>query len=173
MNKREALLYNICKGAYAWQALYSKSLFDGVKFPIGRCYEDTGCTYKLIYNAKGIIFLDASLYSYRIGRYGSITTSMDSKTILDRKKMSETRFIDLCRWGYRDLASVDALKLLIWYKYSDDIRDKLFKIVKQTKKDVSKEYGFKLKIMFMFLKISRRFFENVCWVYRKKRGITY
>lgn len=63
--------------------LYSRKLFEEVRFPVGRLYEDAATTYKLINKAK-IIGVDTrkSIYTYMI-RENSISTSTFSKRKLD------------------------------------------------------------------------------------------
>lgn len=57
----------------AWNKIYRRSLFsrNNIKYPVGKIYEDNQTTYKLMYLAKKIIFLDKSLLFYR-QRPGSI-----------------------------------------------------------------------------------------------------
>ena len=59
----------------AWAKLYKTSLFKdaGISYPEGRLHEDTFTTYKLLYIAKKVVYIDVPLYFYR-NREGSITT---------------------------------------------------------------------------------------------------
>ena len=50
--------------AVAWNKLYDKDLFDGLRYPVGRIHEDEFLTYKLLYKAKKVAFIDSSLYFY-------------------------------------------------------------------------------------------------------------
>lgn len=56
--------------------LYRKSIINdrGIRFPIGKIHEDTFTTYKIIYEANLICYVDIPLYLYR-ERSGSITQS--------------------------------------------------------------------------------------------------
>ena len=45
--------------------LYRKDLFEGIRYPNGKIYEDLGTTYKLIDRCKNIAFVDGSFYYYR------------------------------------------------------------------------------------------------------------
>jgi len=60
----------------AWNKLYRRELFDGIRYPARRLYEDALTTYKTIYQAKKIIFLNIPLYYYR-SRDGSIVKNQD------------------------------------------------------------------------------------------------
>lgn len=57
-----------------WNKFYSRKLFEGVRFPVGRSFEDLATLYKLIHNADTIYMLSNVLYNYSI-REGSITNS--------------------------------------------------------------------------------------------------
>lgn len=65
--------------------LYKRELFESnkVEFPVGRIHEDAFTTYKLLYAAKKIVYIDIPMYFYRI-RNGSITTSSFSLKRLDK-----------------------------------------------------------------------------------------
>jgi glycosyltransferase involved in cell wall biosynthesis len=68
----------------AWNKLYKKELFNGVRFPVGRYHEDEATTYKLIYKANKIVRCKSGLYFYR-QRVGSIMQSgLSEKKIVDR-----------------------------------------------------------------------------------------
>lgn len=71
--------------------LYRKELFEknGINFPVGRFYEDTFTTHKLIYAARNIVIINEKLYYYRM-RSGSITNS-----ILNEKKIIDGLYADI------------------------------------------------------------------------------
>lgn len=76
---------NITKVPYcvAWGKLYHQRLFDHVRFPDGKLFEDTPTTVKVALKATKIWGLNEDLYAYRITE-GSITESAMSV-----KKMSD------------------------------------------------------------------------------------
>ena len=76
---------NITKVPYcvAWGKLYHQKLFDHVRFPDGKLFEDTPTTVKVALKATKIWGLNEDLYAYRITE-GSITESaMSVKKIND------------------------------------------------------------------------------------------
>lgn len=75
--------------------LYSKELFERIRYPYGMLYEDFGTTYKLVDISKRIVFVDVKKYYYRCN-FGSITKSKFSDKHLDYYKISEElyTFID-------------------------------------------------------------------------------
>lgn len=58
----------------AWNKLYKKSLFEGIRYPVGLIYEDEATTCQLLLGAKKVALSDRELYFYRI-RKASITNS--------------------------------------------------------------------------------------------------
>lgn len=50
--------------SHACDKLYSKSIFNGVRYPVGRIYEDMFTTYRLFENANKVIFSDYVGYNY-------------------------------------------------------------------------------------------------------------
>lgn len=92
MNKEEALLSIISnKLAFrqcAWNKLYKKELFDNIKYPFGKLYEDMGTTYKLIIKSERIVYTHKNLYNY-VQRGNSITKTFNfNKREFDRIEMA-------------------------------------------------------------------------------------
>jgi hypothetical protein len=54
--------------------MFEKSLFDDIRFPIGKLHEDEFTIYKLIYKVDKIAISNKSLYNYRFSP-NSITKS--------------------------------------------------------------------------------------------------
>jgi glycosyltransferase involved in cell wall biosynthesis len=82
-------LFNYSGGEYTnqvalWSKIYSKDLFDEIKFPIGRTYEDEQETYKLCLKANKIIQIPDELYHY-VKRENSIITGISAKKMLDKQ----------------------------------------------------------------------------------------
>ena len=50
---------------YAWDKLYKASLFQSIRYPDGRNYEDIATTYLLFYRAKRICSIPRYLYYYQ------------------------------------------------------------------------------------------------------------
>lgn len=63
--------------------LYRMELFQEIRYPTGRLYEDLGTTYKLLYQAKRVIWSASRLYYY-FQREESIMNSQFSDRKLDR-----------------------------------------------------------------------------------------
>ena len=65
----------------AWNKLYRKDLFDGIRYPEGRVHEDEATTYRLFHAGKKLAFLDRALYGYYTGNTGSITAVFSRKRL--------------------------------------------------------------------------------------------
>ncbi len=48
-----------------WNKLYKASLFDAIRYPVGKIHEDEFITYKLIWRANSIAVTNTRLYFYR------------------------------------------------------------------------------------------------------------
>lgn len=85
-SSEEALLYLFKKNHTAFTIscgkIYKKSLFDNIRFPIGKFHEDEFTTYILYYNAKKIIYTSEILYYY-YQRTGSIASTRHPWDVLD------------------------------------------------------------------------------------------
>lgn len=57
---------------FAWNKIYEKSLFDGIRYPSGKLFEDIPTTYKLFKKTSKIAYCKNKLYFYSI-RPGSIS----------------------------------------------------------------------------------------------------
>lgn len=66
----------------AWGKLYKTSMFDDVRYPMGRYHEDVFTTYKLIAKCNSIAVGSGQKYFYRI-RQGSITQTLFSQKHMD------------------------------------------------------------------------------------------
>lgn len=84
----EALFYQKFIENSAWAKLYKKELFDVIRYPKGRLYEDLGTTYKLFFNASKIIWSNEQKYYY-FQRESSIMSKAFTEKNMDRIAMSE------------------------------------------------------------------------------------
>ncbi len=55
---------------YAWGKLYHKSVFCDVRYPIGKIFEDTFTTYKVLHKCDKIAYTDLQLYYYFQNKQG-------------------------------------------------------------------------------------------------------
>ena len=151
----------------SWNKLYRKELFKNVCFPPGYNYEDIGTTYKLIWHASNVYYLDKVLYYYCYHE-GSITTLKAEEALQNRIKMCMQQYHDLAAWGY----AVDELNIFItdvaltycvqkkpdW----DDTNYAFCRKVLQSAKQIPEGFTLKRKVLFMLLKCCPPLFNLVC-----------
>jgi len=65
-----------------WNKLYSSSLWEEIRFPVGHVYEETDTTYRLFDLCENVYAIDKVLYMYRKHK-GTITNTINKKTISD------------------------------------------------------------------------------------------
>jgi glycosyltransferase involved in cell wall biosynthesis len=82
------LLYNDGVDTSAWAKLYKASLFNNVRYPQGKLFEDIATTYKLFFNANRIALGNEAKYSY-ILRNSSIVGSSFNEKKLDLLEMTD------------------------------------------------------------------------------------
>ena len=97
----EKILYDDGVDLSAWGKLYKIKLFDEIRFPKGRLYEDSATTYKLIHLANVIAVSSRPIYNY-VMRNNSI-----SQGDFNLKKMelitSTNEMTDFIKKEYPDL----------------------------------------------------------------------
>lgn len=113
------LLKNVV-GNYVWKSMYKKTIFNSIRFPVNRNFEDIGITYKLFLEANNIYFIKDLLYFYRY-RSNSITNDIDFKSNIDLFLMRKNRY-DYLKKIYPDIAEYDlnnvAIMALVVFDYS-------------------------------------------------------
>lgn len=77
----------------AWNKMYRKYLFENIKYPEGKNYEDSLTTYKLLAEARGVLYISESLYFY-VERGGSITRSDEKEVRLDVREKSAREAVE-------------------------------------------------------------------------------
>ncbi len=58
------MLYTRGTDVNAWGKLYKKSLFDGIRFPVGKLYEDIPVSYKIVDKCKNVAVIPNKDYLY-------------------------------------------------------------------------------------------------------------
>ena len=147
-NKMEALkeiLLDTHIQSYAWNKLYKRNLFEDVKYPVGKKYEDIGTTFYLFERSNKIQYIGKPEYNY-LNREDSIVFNYNEQTIIDyidiiieRYKYVEKKFEELKKYNFYYLA-----KTLIT-AYNDvnsllNINNKLIVKVEELYKLVKEEF---------------------------------
>ena len=153
--------------------LYRKELFEGIRYPNGKIYEDLGTTYKLIDRCEKVAFMDSSFYYYRsnpesITQASFSTKQLDYYDIADelREYISSAYpvFIDLVD-NHRVRISISFMRKISISGFNDQqtirfltkqIRSGILKYMKSGYSLFSKLYGIAIavspKIALMFFR---------------------
>ena len=97
------MLVNDGIGLAPWNKLYKKSLFDNIRFPVGRIFEDIPTIPKLVHLATKVFYENESLYYYRAIK-NSTTHKHSHKANKDMFEMSMERVHCYEEWGYAQMA---------------------------------------------------------------------
>lgn len=78
--------------SYAWNKLYKKELFDEIKYPIGKKYEDIGTTFYVFEKCNKIVVTSEPEYYY-LKRSDSLVNNVTESTILDYTEIIIQRYL--------------------------------------------------------------------------------
>lgn len=84
-NKNEAII-EILNGNLdnaAWNKIYKRYLFENIRYPKGRIYEDVATTYKLVYLANKVGYLKKPYYHYYKRKGSIVASAFNSKSRYD------------------------------------------------------------------------------------------
>ena len=87
------LIANDVNAVVPWAKLYHKSLFDGIRYPVGRVCEDEFITYRILYKAGKIAFCNEKMYMYFINYEGITKSGFSPKRMKDAYIALEERLI--------------------------------------------------------------------------------
>ena len=176
----EKILYSEDFDVSAWAKLYKKELFDEIRFPKGRLFEDSATTYKFIDKANAIALKSVPIYNYII-RNDSITNETFNEKkfdlIVSTEEMSDyksKKYKDLDKGCKRRLmyAYLSTLTQLIkCKKINKDYKNKLMTYIKKNRKEVLKDKRIpkRDKLALYATYLGTRGF-SVCWkIYEKRR----
>lgn len=120
-------------GNFSWNKIYKKETFNGIRFPVGRTFEDIATMYKIINNARSVGVLDKFLYYY-YQRDNSIMHSLSRKTVgdalyarLELEKYIKKNYPALIDLSHRNVIA-NALQYMIYF-YREQISLKEDRIV--------------------------------------------
>ena len=161
-----------CKNRYGNQIcfrIYKKELFENIKFPYGKYYEDIATFYKIMLEAKKIMLVDYEYYIYNISNHSSITKKINRKCLGDMlaaidemyngllqcyDKNDNMRFLEYCKINQYIYI---LFKLLKCDEDVEDLKDHILKYLKNKKIGIKylKYYNYKKYIAFKLLNLFR------------------
>lgn len=142
------ILYDDGIDLSAWAKLYKIELFEEIRYPKGRLFEDAATTYKLVDKCKKISIISKSTYNYII-RGNSITNVNFSEKKMDLIISTE----EMCNYikkKYPDLEEAANRRLMYAYlstltqliksnKRNKSVKKRLYGYIKQNSKMILKD----------------------------------
>ncbi|WP_300782162.1 glycosyltransferase family 2 protein [uncultured Acetatifactor sp.] len=171
------MLYHDVIDTSAWAKLYHRDLFQTVRYPIGKIYEDTATTYRLMMECDRIAIGYESKYNY-IFHENSIINSKFQINKLDlieatdymaqniKKRYPELEEAAVRRQVYARFSILNQMLEVPGYS---EIRSELMLFIKKHKKDIfhNKEVPKRDKAGMVLLLLNYRLYK-FCWLqYRK------
>ena len=142
---------------YAWNKLYKRSLFEGIRYPEGRLFEDQPVTWKLVSKAQNVYFTNEVLYFYFM-RDSSIAHQESYKATKDKFEMRMQFYEGVIEKGYSsELLNSRIANAALSYAMrvkanpNDEISLKVNKILKSYKKIPHNLMRAQKILMFMYI----------------------
>ena len=144
-NREEALIELIGGKilSFAWNKIYKASLFNGIRYPEGRLYEDIGTTYKLFDKANAVFLASGVTYNYQKREDSILGKKMKAKDAIDWFDLETDRHAFILRkypqianhaWGKIGGTVLFCLKNLCDFKgYKEKQRDMETFLIKNRK----------------------------------------
>ncbi len=155
-----------CGRNAAWNKLYRRSLFDTIRYPEGKVFEDIATTYRLIYAANRIAFIREFLYYY-VNRKNSISNIVTIQNETDHFSATSQRFEDLIKLGYPEEKAVwfiwpATITFLVRMEPSDDSLYQKAAAIADSIPGLPEKLGIKQRFMLLLWKKNRNLFQLVC-----------
>ena len=172
------LLYNDGVDTSAWAKLYKASLFNNVRYPQGKLFEDIATTYKVFFNANRIALGNEAKYSY-ILRNSSIVGSSFNEKKLDLLEMTDEMGRNVLN-VYPDLSKA-VLRRRVYARFSTlnqlagcvdrkKEKDCIIKFIKDNTREIllNNEVGLKDKVASILLNMNYNLYKFVWDKFGKK-----
>ena len=174
LNEKSSLCFVV------WGKLYHIDLFENLRFPDGKLYEDVFLMYKLIYKAEKIIFIDYPLYFYFDNPDSSMNSSYSLRK-LDEVEAGEEQVV-FFKEKNDEKNLIQAYKRLMYYYDSHMRKLKDFQggrpYYQKLKKKLAKLLLHKAKLCGVSLQKNSAYYEsafpvfmNIYWKIRKLKSL--
>lgn len=177
----ERILYDDGIDLSAWAKLYKIELWNDVRYPKGRLFEDSATTYKLIDKCDKVTIISKATYNYMI-RNSSITNVKFSNKKLDLIKSTQ----EMCTYvkkRYPDLEKATNRRLMYAYlstltqliksnEKNDEVEEYLYYYIEENSKKVliDKKVPTRDKLALISTKFGLKFYKIIWKIYEKITG---
>lgn len=157
---------------YAWNKLYHRSLFNDIRYPEGRVYEDLAVTHRLVFAAKKIVMMDKVFVHHRY-RKNSISQCRSAANKREGFISAQQRAEDLKSYGCQETTYAPtlvsyALGYLARAYPSVDSEYMRAESIVDSVKCIPFGLSMQKKIMLMVWMVDKRAFHLICRVMRQK-----
>lgn len=109
-NQRMSVFFTTNKiSTTAWGKLYKRTLFEDVRYPLGKYNEDIFVTYMIVHFSRNVVFSDYQGYVYRKNELSIMNEPFSLKKIdpiegcLERAGFIEREYPELKKYAYRSI----------------------------------------------------------------------
>ena len=161
----------------AWNKLYHRSLFEQIRFPIGRIHEDEYIIAQIMWKAQNIACIDSEEYVYIYQRRGSIMNSRQVQSHCDWLEALYQRF-EFCKKEI-SLAKFNAETRAVYFRELNNmfLKPELSKqATPEQRKKAKKQYALMSgktkteRINWLLFQISPKLEYNIVQKVREVRG---
>lgn len=177
----QSLFYNKNFPNAVWGKVYSKNIFEKLRFPIGRIYEDMLIKYDILKNSQKVVILKSTFYHYR-QRSNSIMTDINIEKIKEKitaceiiikklKKENSLLLPQAYHQLYKHYISVtdDIVNLNISKEQKKNMINQNKYFIRKNIKNImfNKTINLKAKIGFLLMAVNVRIFIFIRKIFRK------
>ncbi len=154
------LYTNHWENIVAWNKLYSKKLFENLRYPVGKIHEDEFTIYKILYVTKSVAIVEENLYKYR----QNVNSIMGTQFKLQRldilkafeerikffEQKDENELYEMSLVAYLGKLRECYVKTRKYIKRSKDIQKEIVKKYKKECRKIKNIKKIKLSIFYIF-----------------------
>lgn len=153
--------------SYAWNKLYKKELFDEVKYPIGKKYEDIGTTFYVFEKCNKIVVTSEPEYYY-LKRSDSLVNNVTESTVFDYMELILQRYLYI-NDNIKELKQYNDYYLVRTLLTANNDIKELKQIEEKTKQKYNELYNISKEILRTNYSNLKKFFteeqnEKIIWI---------
>ena len=160
-----------------WGKLYKKEVWNNIRFPLGKNYEDLAILYKLFLNTKKVIYIPEEKYNYVI-RQGSIVHNEIRKLDVEAILEYSQKILEDITQNYPELVPaaeylVSYLSLSLWRKIPNGKYKEYDEIIKKNLKNYrfavlkNKKVNKKQKVLFWLSYLGKKCYKFMISIIKK------
>lgn len=158
--------------------LYKKTLFENIRFPVGRINEDNLTIYKLLYKSERVVIVPYNIYYYRVNEGTIMHGAYNAKrfeVVSVKQEMNE--FLGPDAKTYVDEVNYHSIRILYWV-YNEALlqthHDQFLKQKKMIRQRIieagnnNKYLSIRYRLYYSLLKYTPSIYKVMLLIYRRK-----